>query len=254
MLPSQLAPGIWTIDVATPEYDVRGALVRGTRCAVVWDTLSHPRDMSPWLPLIGGRELVVVYSHADWDHVWGTGGLPRAAAIVAHGEAAGRFVTDVPATLAARRREAPGTWDAVTLAPPTQVFDQELVLDLGGLTLALHHLPGHTPDCCVGFVVERGVLLAGDTIETPCPVVPAGAPLDAWARALRRWASDTRVDVVVPAHGPIGGRELAGGTAAYLEALREGAPLHPAEPLTPFYRQTHARNLAHARRDGARVG
>jgi len=245
---SELCPGIWLQEVATPEYDVRGALILGTDRAVVWDTLSHPRDMSPWLPLIGSRNLVIVYSHADWDHVWGTAGLPHgSAAIVAHELTGTRFETDVPVTLADRRAAAPGAWDMVALVPPTRVFARDLSIDLGGLTLTLHHLPGHTPDCIVGIVPERGVLLAGDTVETPCPVVPRDCPLGAWVEELRRWEHDTRVRTVVPAHGSVGGREVIAHTARYLDGLRRGIPVNPPEPLTPFYRETHANNIAHTR-------
>jgi glyoxylase-like metal-dependent hydrolase (beta-lactamase superfamily II) len=70
---------IWTAEVALREYDVRGALVLGDGHALVWDTLSHPRDMHPYLALIADVDLVVAYSHADWDHIWGTAGLPTGA-------------------------------------------------------------------------------------------------------------------------------------------------------------------------------
>ena len=74
----------------------------------------------------------------------------------------------------------PGRWDSVVLVPPTEAFDEERSIQVGGLTLQLHHLPGHTPDCIVGFIPERGVLLAGDAVETPCPVVPPDSALDEW--------------------------------------------------------------------------
>lgn len=239
-----LDDGIWLTRVPLDEYDVRGALLVGHRRAAVWDTLSRPRDMLPWLPLIGNRELVVVYSHADWDHIWGTAGLPEArGGVFAHARARDRFATDVPATLAREQTAQPGGWDDVVLVPPTEVFDAECSIDLGGLTLTLHHLPGHTVDCIVGFIPERGVLLAGDTVETPCPVVPADSPLDVWIAELRRWAGDERVRTVVPAHGVIGGCEILRRNVEYLDALRSGHPIEPTGPLTPFYLETHATNL-----------
>ena len=67
---------IWLTEVELDGYQVRGALILGEKGAVLVDTLSHPRDMAPLLPLIQGRELTIVYTHADWDHIWGTGGLP----------------------------------------------------------------------------------------------------------------------------------------------------------------------------------
>ncbi|RPJ83232.1 MAG: MBL fold metallo-hydrolase [Acidobacteria bacterium] len=240
----QLDEGVWTTEVALDEYNVRGALVAGSHRAIVWDTLSHPRDMQGYLPLIGDRELVIVYSHADWDHIWGTAGLPfEPASIVGHRACLERFSSDVPATLEEKQAGEPGRWDEVRLVPPRTVFDVEHRIDLGGMTLELRHLPGHTEDCIVGFVPERGLLVAGDTVETPLPVVPPGAPLDRWIEGLERWARDGRVSCVVPAHGSIGGPEIVHRTIAYLYGLRDGRPAQVGEALTAFYRQTHEANL-----------
>jgi glyoxylase-like metal-dependent hydrolase (beta-lactamase superfamily II) len=235
---------IWVTNVQLSQYEVRGALIVGERGAAVWDTLSQPRDMLPFLPLIGQRELAIVYSHADWDHIWGTAGLPYAGArILAHALARERFGTEVRATLTERQAAQPRAWDDVVLVPPTEVFDRERSIDLGGMTLSLHHLPGHTVDCIVGLIPERGVLLAGDTVETPCPVVPADSPLAAWIAELRRWAADQRVRAVIPAHGTIGGREILEQNAEYLQGILSGHPIEPRGPLTAFYRDTHANNL-----------
>jgi glyoxylase-like metal-dependent hydrolase (beta-lactamase superfamily II) len=240
-----LQPGVWLASVSLGDYDVRGALLVGDTRAVVWDTLSHPRDMAPYLPLIGDRDLVIVYSHADWDHVWGTAGLPHERAlIVGHDACRNRFSADVPITLAEKRFAEPDAWAGVLPVPPAQCFASECSLDAGGLTLSLHHLPGHTADCIVGFVPERGVLLAGDTVETPCPVVPPDSTLPAWIAGLCRWEGDPRLHTVVPAHGAIGGREILQQNIAYLRGIVDGHPITPAGHLTDFYRDTHRKNTA----------
>jgi glyoxylase-like metal-dependent hydrolase (beta-lactamase superfamily II) len=239
-----LQQDIWLTRVVLDEYDVRGALLLGDRQAIVWDTLSRPRDMRAYVPFLAGRELVIVYSHADWDHIWGTAGLAYGTArVVAHRSTRERFETDVPGVLAGKRAAEPDRWHDVVLVPPTEVFDDGLSIPLGGMTLQLHHLPGHTADCIVGFVPERGVLLAGDTVETPFPVVPAGSALGDWIGRLRDWADQPQLRTVVPAHGPVGGRELLLQNIAYLEAIANGAPLEPRGPLTDFYRATHQQNI-----------
>jgi glyoxylase-like metal-dependent hydrolase (beta-lactamase superfamily II) len=241
---SQLYDDIWTNEVALDEYNVRGVLVVGDQRALVWDTLSHPRDMAGYAPLVGERELLVVYSHADWDHIWGTAGLPRAAsAIVGHSSCRARFADDVSVTLQERRLAEPETWDAVTLVAPTTTFDNEMVLSLGTMTIHLRHLPGHTPDSIVGFIPARGVLLMGDAAETPFPVVPAGSSLDHWIGELERWERDPRVRTVVPAHGVVGGTDILARNIDYLTRLRDGRPIDVGEPLTDFYLKTHESNL-----------
>ena len=240
-----IGPGVFATEVALGDYDVRGVLLVGETRAVVWDTLSHPRDMACWLSLIGGRDLVVVYSHADWDHIWGTAGLPlgRAAIVMGHRACQARFTADVPRTLRGRQIAEPGAWDEVMLIAPDTVFDVQTTVDLGAMTLELHHLPGHTADTIVGFVPEQGLLLMGDTAETPFPVVPPDSPLGVWVAGLERWERDPRVRTVVPAHGPIGGVEIVRRNVRYLRALVDRRPLTVTEPLTEFYRKTHEQNL-----------
>src|SRR5262249_42949859 len=166
-----IEPGVHVVDVALDDFEVRGALVVGEVRAAGWDTLSSPRDMTPWLPFVGDRELVIVYSHADWDHVWGTAGLPyHGCSVVAHTQTGVRFGHDVPAKLASKRTAEPGRWRDVVLVPPTDCFDHEHSIDLGGLTLLLQHLPGYTESCTVGFLPEFGILLPGCTVGTTAPV------------------------------------------------------------------------------------
>jgi glyoxylase-like metal-dependent hydrolase (beta-lactamase superfamily II) len=237
-----VAPGVWTVDVPTRDFRVRGAVLVGSRRAVVFDTLSRPADMEPVLELVRGREVVAVYSHADWDHVWGTAAL-SAAEVVASDVAAARLASEADAKLDALRAREPGRYDDVTIVHPTVTFTDRHVIDLGGLTLELHALPGHTLDSTVGWVPELGLLLAADAVETPLPVVNEGSPVRAWVDRLRRWEGDERVRSVIPAHGEIGGRPLIGRTIAYLQGLLDGAEGAPASAPDPFYEKTHVRNL-----------
>jgi len=239
-----LASDVWCTEVALREFDVRGVFLLGGARAFVWDTLSHPRDMRGCLALAGDRPLVIAYSHADWDHIWGTGGLPHErSSIVAHRSCLARFGDDVPRTLHEMRAGEPGSWDDVLLVPPNQVFDEETTVELGGMTVTVQHLPGHTPDCCVAFVPERGLLLMGDAAETPFPVVPQDCPLDRWIAGLERWERDARARTVVPAHGAIGGGEILRDNLRYLRALRDGHPIDVPVTLNAFYRATHESNL-----------
>lgn len=236
--------GLWLAEVDLGDFAVRAVLIPGRDRLVVWDTLAHPAQMAALLPLVRARELVVVYSHADWDHIWGTAGLPEAdRTIVGHEQCRQRFTGEVPATLAEMSAEEPDCWQGVQLLPPTITFTRELAVDLGGSSLLLRHLPGHTADSIVGFLPEEGVLLAGDAVETPLPQVPAEADLAGWIAELCRWQQEPRVQTVIPAHGPVGGPELLSGNIAYLRRLLAGEEMAMPASLSPFYRAGHLANL-----------
>jgi glyoxylase-like metal-dependent hydrolase (beta-lactamase superfamily II) len=180
--------------------------------------------------------------------VWGTSALEAPVAVLGHETCAARFRSEVPDELARRRMAEPGRWDAVELRPPTGVFGATLDVRLGDLTVRLEHLPGHTADCCVAWIPAWGVLLAGDAVETPLPVVNDAAAVPAWRERLLGWHAVPGLDLVVPAHGRIGGRDLVAETAGYLDALLGGRPFSPPSDLDPFYLRTHEDNL---RRMGA---
>ncbi|MCI0615307.1 hypothetical protein L0244_20130, partial [bacterium] len=142
----------------------------------------------------------------------------------------------------------PADWDAVVLVPPTLTIEDEMELTLGNISVYLHHLPGHTLDCIVGFIPEWGILLAGDTVETPLPVINADSPIEKWIAGLQRWESDARVQHVIPAHGKIGGRELLRQNIDYLQKLLAGIPPTVPDDLDDFYRKTHQNNLLYTTR------
>ncbi|MCU0493540.1 MAG: MBL fold metallo-hydrolase [Chloroflexaceae bacterium] len=243
---TQFRPGLYLPEVPLDgAVTVRGALILGDSRAVVWDTLTRPVDMQPLLPLIGELPLTVVYSHADWDHVWGTAALPYEE-IIGHSLCAARFEADVPEQLHEHRTARPGWYDEVLLLSPTRTFDDSLTLDIGGVTLELHHLPGHTPDCIVAWLPEWGMLLAGDTVETPLPYVNHAHLLHDWIAGLEVCANDERVQTVIPCHGAISDRGLLWRNIAYLRGLPDGSSLLPAD-LDEAYREVHTANLATVR-------
>jgi glyoxylase-like metal-dependent hydrolase (beta-lactamase superfamily II) len=249
---SEIRPNLWLTDLHLDEFDVRGAVIVGARRVMVWDTLSHPRDMQPVMALADDKPIDVVYSHADWDHCWGTAGL-RADTIIAHEACAERFRTgEVARDLAEKQAQERGQWEAVRLIAPMMTFTHSLSVDLGGVLVELHHLPGHTRDCLVAWIPAWGVLLAGDTVETPLPYLHDYSPslLPQWIALLEGWAANPQVQSVIPAHGEIGDRSVIEHTLNYLRDLQaDRPPVVPAE-ITAFYTETHAKNQAFARAKG----
>jgi glyoxylase-like metal-dependent hydrolase (beta-lactamase superfamily II) len=237
--------GLWLTEVDLAAFSVRGAAIQTPTHVVVWDTLSHPRDMEAISGLIGDRSVIIVYSHADWDHIWGTGALAdHKPVIVAHELCERRFHGDVIETLAEKQSEEAGQWDDVTLIPPLMTFGDQMTLHLDGLTLELHHLAGHTEDCIVVYIPEWKILLAGDTVETPLPVINTDSDTVGWIEKLRQWAKTPDLETVIPSQGEIGGVDLLKHNVDYLEKLMRGETVTLPDEMTAFYRETHEQNLA----------
>ena len=203
------------------DWLVNGAILKGEKTTVVWDTLSKPDDLrfiDELIPL--DHRVIAVYSHADWDHCWGTGAFPFDA-IMAHQATTDRFANELPSLLRRYQKRYGDFFADVTLEPPDVIFDQPVSLDLGGKTLDLIPCPSHTIDSIFAFCPEIGALLVGDAVET-VPEITNPRLVPDWIAALRNWASDPRVRLVVPGHGDVGGAERLTETADYLSALIEG--------------------------------
>lgn len=247
----EVTPALWLAERALDaEMRVCAAVIFGERCSVVVDTLIRPEDMEPVRGLLAERDLpvIVVNTHADWDHTWGNAAFPDAP-IFAHRLCRAAMLTEGAATLAQKRADEPERFAHVTIVPPTVTFSEFMDIDLGGLTLSMHALPGHTADEIVVHLPEIGVFLAGDAAEWPIPTTMAG-PLRPWAAELRRWAARDDVQTVIPSHGPVTDASLLRTNATYLDALliSPDMPWEPPDNME-FYREAHAQNTAVAHRE-----
>ena len=95
----------------------------------------------------------------------------------------------------------------------------------------------------LGWIPERGVLLGGDAIETPLPVVNSAQLLPGWLDALAAWQGNDSLEYAIPSHGSASGRESLDQTVAYLRALNGDREFTLPRKLEDFYRETHQKNL-----------
>jgi len=168
-----------------------------------------------------------IYTHGHVDHAFGLDyflveGQPRPRVIghsalparLARYELTSRFQRSINARQffgAAYDLIAPDEQAVVDTAfrkpewPPDILYDDQLTIEVGGLTFELHHARGETDDHTWVFCPQRGILCPGDLIIW---VVPnAGNPQKVqrypwdWAQALRQMA-ELHPSSLCPGHGP----------------------------------------------------
>ena len=123
---------------------------------------------------------------------------------------------------------------------PDTVFEGRMTLDLGGVAVELIEANIHSDDATVLWLPDRGILLAGDTVED-C-VTYVGAPEDfdihladlARLEALgARWVLPNHGAAEVIAAGGYGPGLLA-ATADYIRHLQRDDPRPMAEIIAPW--------------------
>lgn len=211
--------------------EVDSFVVRTQRLLVVVDTLSTPADAG-WLRAqvavdCAGRLLVVVDTHADYDHAWGNSAFADAP-IIGHRLCAERLQGDEAAADIARwSAEMPGRFDEVVATPPSILHgDEGLVLDGGDVTIELIHTPGHTDDHVSLYLREPGILLAGDAAEVPFPHIDSPDGLVRARASLERLAA-LGARHVLPCHGGTTDPVILERNLAWLDAV-------VADPRLPY--------------------
>jgi glyoxylase-like metal-dependent hydrolase (beta-lactamase superfamily II) len=146
--------------------------------AVVIDTLPFPSETRQIIDFlaqrspIGIRYLILTHYHAD--HTLGAclfQGVPVIAHRLCRDLLAERGVSALQAALEQNPELA-----EVSVRPPDIVFDGgDLSVRLGGKTIVLTHLPGHTPDGLTAYLKDEKILFASD-VMTPTPMIVDGDP------------------------------------------------------------------------------
>lgn len=191
----------WVDDGALSLGVASYALIIGDK-AIVYDThvsVPHARFIRDALHARGVTDIKVVLSHWHLDHVAGTAVFADCPVI-----ANARTLAHLTAHRAAI--EAGSLHGLPAIAPlilPTVVFEGAMTLDLGGLRVDLIEANIHSDDATVIWLPERGILLAGDTVEDCVTYVAAPQGFAAHLADLARLAA-LGPHWVLPAHGDPG--------------------------------------------------
>lgn len=238
-------------------------VVETRRRLVIVDTHSTPALAAQLASQCVGPDdagrLLVVNTHADYDHAWGNQLFAGAGApIIGHERCAERLTGDEGArSLESRREQEPGRFDDVVLTPPSLTAgDGGLTIRGGDLTLVLLHTPGHADDHFSVWIPELRIVLAGDAAEHPYPHVDTSAGI-AQARASLVRLLELDPLHVLPCHGGTTEPALLDRNIAYLDAVAADPEL-PIEAaariagvavgdLDALYHDFHADTLAASR-------
>ena len=182
-------------------------LVEGEKEAVLVDTGVGFAGLKETVDGLTKLPYSVILTHFHPDHA---GGADAFDTVYLH--PADRGMTD-EAKLDVRMGYSMGSMRGATLTPddfiPAPSVDKEYlplsdgqVFDLGGITLEIIHVPGHTPgSCCVLFREERSILF-GDACNANT-LLMWGTPVSQYKKSLQYLQTfKDRFDTVYYSHGP----------------------------------------------------
>lgn len=208
------------------------------------DTVINPQTAGQMLELARpylaeGRQLLVINTHADYDHCWGNQLFAgetavHPAPIIGSHLSPAVFAQDEAKTYLTRMQELePAIFSDVIFTPPTLLIHDKFAIDGGDLTVELLPTPGHTDDHYALFLPEIKTILAADAAELPYPAarVPEGLPQ---MRASLAKLAALPAETVLYCHAPVTvGRQLLLDNIAYFNTIEAQCRAAIARGLPP---------------------
>ncbi len=195
-----------------------------TTSVVVLDTLLCPEDVESMMELVqsdcAGRQVLVVNSHADWDHAWGNAYFcgRHYTPIIAHEQGVVRMTSEEARVELADFQHRYSIFQNVALVPATLTFNTGLTIYGGDLTLELLPAPGHHRDHIAAWIPELRLLLAFDAVEKPLPCLENAAAVPSMLRTLERFLA-LKPERVLCSHGKTTSPQLVKENLAYLREI-----------------------------------
>jgi len=178
---------------------------------IVIDTRGNEKEAGQVLKAI--REVTeqpvvyVVNSHFHKENISGNGVFKSARTLIAHKQALAMIVTE-----AEREKRV--------ITPPNLAFEKQLELKLGKYHLKLIHPgPAHTDGDLYIYIPKWRILITGGMVFNHIIPFMGDGYIDSWIHALVEM-EDLDAEVIVPGHGPVGGKPLVTQMKHYLMELK----------------------------------
>lgn len=148
----------------------------------------------------------------------------QGATVIAQDEAAEVFADEADQILQNMERYNRDKAANTALPKVDETFEDEMTIDLGGVTAVLHQFgPAHSPGDISVIVPERNVIIAGDmAFHTRMPPIFEDTDTAGWLESWELFREMAENMVIIPGHGtPTDFATVDAGTRVYVAYLRE---------------------------------
>lgn len=198
----------------------------GEDSLLVFDALGYPLQSKAFIAAGkkagGGKPITqLINSHHHGDHVAGNQFfLP--AQIASHPYCRQEVLKAIPSTPASWPKvegQSDGT-EVRKLAPPTVTFENNLIYNIGGNAVEFRFVgPAHTWGDMVAYLPQHKILFAADLAFFNLVPYCHNAYVSKWMESIDK-VMKWDWDVIVPGHGPIGGKKDLAEAGEYFRYLK----------------------------------
>jgi len=187
----ELKPYLYLLDES---HESTGYLLIGDKKACVIDTMMGYNNLYETVRAITDKPLIVINTHGHPDHIYGNVYFDKAYINPAERKVAQRHIEDPNFIREYKKRKLK--------MPPFEYIHEGDIIDLGGRTLEVYELPGHTPGSILLLFPEDRILFTGDSINHHLWMqLPESLSLERFAQELERvMFLEEKADLILHGH------------------------------------------------------
>ncbi|GAA0358546.1 MBL fold metallo-hydrolase [Alkalibacterium iburiense] len=192
-------------------YKTTAAVIETEKAIVLSDPNWLPDEVKEIkefiLERIKHKQLIIIYTHSDFDHIIGAGAFPEATVIASEAFKENAQKDECVEQCKSFDQKYYIMRDYLHTYPSVDIVIQKdgQQVKIGDLTLTFYLSPGHTPDGLFTIVEPYGVFLAGDYLsDVEIPFIYSGYQdyLKTLGQA-KHLLENCEVNVLVPGHGNV---------------------------------------------------
>jgi glyoxylase-like metal-dependent hydrolase (beta-lactamase superfamily II) len=198
--------------IEAADFNYGSVVLHKGKKAIVFDTMeciANGKRVKDYLQDLGIDHFTVVNTHWHFDHIGGNS-LYQDNTIIATSNCRQRMVQNKNLMETGGKGEIgrdPGDVDTIAFIEtsfpvvyPNITFNDRLALHLDDLKIELFHIHIHTRDCLVGYLPEEKILIPGDTLEAPLPLIIEVGSIPTHIENLKK-LNLMDIKMIIPPHG-----------------------------------------------------
>lgn len=152
-------------------YMTTSAIIQGSDVVIMTDPNWLPHEVKEIrdfiTKVIGDKQLYIIYTHSDFDHIIGSGAFPEAIVIASEQFDNNPNKEEIIQEIYMFDQEYYLTRNYKLEYPSADIviINDGQKLELGSMTLTFYNAPGHTDDSLFTVVEPQGIFLSGDYLS-----------------------------------------------------------------------------------------
>ena len=200
---TEVSPHLWVAQSRSLKMNTGLFISAGESCMIDPGLFSDEMDdMARLIGEHGARPTLIILTHSHWDHIIGPEHFPGVSVIAQANylDFTRENSGDIVKPLAKWEEHFGVKRDTPFVIPrPDETFDEETTIQVGNLTLHLHHVPGHAIDQLAVRHEDTGAVWASDILsDLEIPFISDN--LAAYERTLEM-VGTWDIRTLVPGHG-----------------------------------------------------